>query len=120
MVERTLGDEIVIIVDDRISRLPVNLECTISKVYNDGFVDVIANDEVLSYIKCIGPPKKDSEGIVVFINNDFDNPVVICKSAGGGDSGDLSEYVKKKDIRLKFDLCDNGIITIGLDVGDGF
>lgn len=129
MVERTLGDEIVIIVDDRISRLPVNLECTISKVYKDGFVDVIANNEVLSYIKCIGSPKKDREGVVVFINNDFNNPIVICKSASGGGSGDFSEYVKKEDLldntqydidlNLNFGLSGlDDSITINMDIVD--
>lgn len=33
---------------------------------------------------------------------------------------DLSEYVKKSDVDLKFNLESNGYITIGLDVGDGY
>jgi len=113
MVERTLADEIVVIVDDRISRLPVNLECTISKVYKDGFVDVIVNNEVLSYIKCVGSPKTDSKGVVVFINNDFNNPVVICKNAADGGGGDLSEYIKKQD------LLDNTQYDIDLNLSFG-
>ena len=35
---------------------------------------------------------------------------------------DLSDYVKKSDVKLKFELGEypNGVITIGIDVGDGF
>ena len=114
MVQRTLADEIVLIVDDQISRLPVNLECTISKVYKDGFVDVVANDEVLSYIKCIGSPKKDADGVVVFINNDFNHPLVVCKNAAAGGGGDLSEYVKKEDLISKQDYDIDLDLSFGL------
>ena len=34
--------------------------------------------------------------------------------------GDLKNYVKKTDVKLKFDLGTNGYITIGLDIGDGY
>lgn len=37
-----------------------------------------------------------------------------------GGSADLSKYVKKEDVDLKFSLEDNGTIILGLDVGDGF
>ena len=33
---------------------------------------------------------------------------------------DLSDYVKKNDVDLKFNLESNGYVTIGINVGDGF
>lgn len=33
---------------------------------------------------------------------------------------DLSDYVKKSDVDLKFNLESNGYVTIGINVGDGF
>ncbi len=33
---------------------------------------------------------------------------------------ELTPYVRKEDVDLKFDLQTNGYIKIGIDVGDGF
>lgn len=118
MVERTLGDEIVILVEDCISKLPANIQGTVKKIYSNGFVDITTNDGEFQYIECIGSANINSKGIITFVNNDNASPVFICESTGGG--GDLSEYVKKSDVKLKIDLEDNGTIVFGLDIGDGF
>lgn len=57
---------------------------------------------------------------IATIDDIFDYYQLYDRGSGGGDSGDLSDYVKKSDVDLKFDLEDNGTITIGIDVGDGF
>lgn len=108
MVNKTLGDEIVIMVDDRISRLPVNRVGIINKIYTDNFIDINLDNEILNYVKCFGNPQLEDNCIVFFINNDFNNPIAICEDigGGGGDTPELKDYVKKKDLidKTKYDV----------------
>lgn len=121
MTDKTLGDEIVILVDDRISRLPVTRIGVINKIYKENFIDINLNNEILTYVKCFGNPKFGDNCIILFMNNDFNNPIAICEDiGGGGDTPELKDYVKKEDVDLKFSLEDNGQVIIGLDIGDGF
>lgn len=96
MVERTLADEITLIVDSRIAELPSNLECIISKVYENGFVDVNTENGVIEYVDCIGSAELNKKGLVLFLDTNFENAIVFCESSGGG--GDLSNYYTKIEI----------------------
>nr|WP_294999887.1 hypothetical protein [uncultured Methanobrevibacter sp.] len=118
-----LSDVIQNQIDNTIRQLPVNQQCRIIKTYEDNFADIQITDtnDVLKYVEVIGENKTGVNGLLVFVNGELNNPVVITGGViGEGGDVDLKEYVKKKDVDLLFDLEDNGTITIGIDVGDGF
>ena len=53
--------------------------CTIKKVYDDNkHIDAQLNGgDVLEYLKTIGNPVKDNEGVVIFLDGDTSTPIVI-------------------------------------------
>lgn len=53
--------------------------CTIKKVYDDNkHIDAQLNSgDVLEYLKTIGNPVKDKEGVVIFLDGDTSTPIVI-------------------------------------------
>ena len=107
MTNKTLADEIVILVDDRISRLPVTRIGVINKIYEDNFIDINLDNEILTYIKCFGSPNFGDSCIILFADNDFNNPIAICENiGGGGDTPKLKDYVKKADLinKNKYDI----------------
>jgi len=111
---------------------------TITNVNTDGTIDCQEdNGTVHKNVKnsTFFKPSADDLIILGFADNDIYEPFVLGCIDVKRDvytkdevdeivdeiiSGDLSGYVKKADVDLKFQLGDNGIITIGLDVGDGF
>ena len=103
MVERTLSDEIIIIIEDYINKLPINLDGIITKIYPNDFVDISTSNGIIRYVECVGAPILNAKGVVVFVNNDFNNPFFISESKGGGD---LSNYVRKNDLldKTKYDI----------------
>ena len=111
---------------------------TITNVNTDGTIDCQEdNGTVHKNVKnsTFFKPSPDDLIILGFADNDIYEPFVLGCIDVKRDvytkkevddivdeiiSGDMSGYVKKADVDLKFQLGDNGIITIGLDVGDGF
>lgn len=133
MVKRTLTEEIIAIVNSVANNNPAPQECVISKIYDNGYVDVRLDIGIIKYIECIGSTSVDSKGIVVYPDGNLNNAKAISitdyytkaeieKIVEEIISGqiDLKNYVKKSDVALKFDLETNGYITLGLDIGDGF
>lgn len=129
MTEKTLADEIITIVNSVANNNPAPNTCTIRKIYDDGFVDVTLKDGgVVSYLECYGRTEVGNNALIVFADGDISNGKVVSidnytkaeidEMISGG--ADLTRYVKKEDVDLKFSLEDNGQIIIGLDVGDGF
>lgn len=53
--------------------------CTIKKVYDDNkHIDAQLNSgDVLEYLKTIGKPVKDNEGVVIFLDGNTATPIVI-------------------------------------------
>lgn len=79
MSERTLGDEIVTIAEDVVSKIPTNIDCTVIKNYDAGnYVDIrLSDDTILKYIQCVGSNKIGENGLLTFLNGDNNNPLVI-------------------------------------------
>ena len=53
--------------------------CTIKKVYDDNkHIDAqLTGGYVLEYLKTIGKPVKNNEGVVIFLDGDTSTPIVI-------------------------------------------
>ena len=133
MAERTLSSEIQTQIDHTLQQLPASQQGTIKKIYNDPtFVDIQLDMASVNYVKCIGTAEVGAEAVLFFLNNSHNEYIVITQTSIDenmleriiedliGDDVDLKDYVKKKDVDLKFDLERNGYITIGINVGDGF
>ena len=133
MAERTLSSEIQTQIDHTLQQLPASQQGTIKKIYNDPtFVDIQLDMGIVNYVKCIGTAEVGAEAVLFFLNNSHNEYIVITQTSIDenmleriiedliGDDVDLKDYVKKKDVDLKFDLERNGYITIGINVGDGF
>lgn len=136
MSDKTFGGLIDDRIDYLIQQMPTNQEVLILKSYDEGyFVDIQIKDSqtIIKYVPSNVPGKTGDNGVLVFLNGDINKPFCIL---GGADLSnyytksevddlitgdkDLEDYVKKADVRLKFDLEDNGTMIIGIDVGDGF
>lgn len=79
MTERTLGDEIVTIAEDVVSKIPDNIDCTVIKNYEDNnHVDIrLSDDTILKYIQVVGSNNIGEKGLLTFLNKDNNNPIVI-------------------------------------------
>lgn len=78
MQNRTINDEIIDIVNSIIEEQAYPLKCTILKIYNDGYTDIKTEEYgYLTYVKTIGNPKLLDEGLLIFIDNDFNKKIVI-------------------------------------------
>lgn len=134
MSDPTLGELIDSRVDYLLDQLPANQEVIVTGVYDDNYVNVrTKNDnEIVTYIPVNTPGRVGDEGVLIFLNGDINQPFCLIgadlsnyytkKEVDDLITGDkdLEDYVKKSDVRLKFDLEDNGTIIIGIDIGDGF
>ena len=80
---KTLADQIVIIAKDEIGKLPVSQYCTIIKTYENGYADIrITNtQDIIEYVKCIGDNTLGINGILTFLNGDFNNPIIITDNS---------------------------------------
>lgn len=128
----TLADEIITLIQNEANNNPAPLRCKVIYVYNDNHVDVNLTDsnEILKYIECIGEPKLDSNGVIIFINgdennqlciieNDTNEQVILALGVGKftiGNDGDL--YVELPNgIENPFSIDENGDLIIELPDG---
>ena len=77
--ERTLNDEVTILVKDEINQIAYPTECEITHIYTDGKVDIISTlyGEV-NYIETHGKtPTIGDRGILIFLENNYDKRRVI-------------------------------------------
>lgn len=131
----TIADEILVIVKNEIKQIPTPIPAKITKIYDDiDYADILldTSNEILKYVRVIGDNHIGVFGVCIFINGDYTTPLFVADADLSnyytksevddlitGDK-DLDDYVKKADVRLKFDLEDNGTVILGIDVGDGF
>ena len=81
--EKTFAEEIEILVKDIANNNPAPEKCTITKNYsNPNYVDVETNDGTeYKTIPLLGSNKINTNGIVLFLDGNGDNPIVITSIA---------------------------------------
>ena len=77
---RTINDEIEVMISDSLNGIHYPTECTITKTYEDNYVDVEIENGSINYQKCLGSANVGDEGILLFIDNNEDSAVVITDS----------------------------------------
>ena len=116
-----IGEQIETIVQSMTGNNNPPQVVTIRKGYDNNTADIITKDGVLKNVRCSGKAEAGDNALLTYDNGDMQTPFVLLFTGdGGGGGGDLTRYVKKEDVDLKFSLEDNGTIIVGLDVGDGF
>lgn len=89
-----LSEEIAIIAKEQvIQNITPPIEAKVTKLYADGYVNVSFENGELFHVKTNGITKAGDEVIVIFIENDMNNPLCLVSGEGGGD---LSNYVTKQ------------------------
>lgn len=76
--KKTLNETVRVIAIDEINKIPYPTTATITKVYDDGHCDCktkIYGD--LTYVKTIAPCNTGAEAILLFLNNSYDDKVLI-------------------------------------------
>ena len=75
-----LDAQIEPIVNQIINQKPAPLRCTITKVYDDNFhVDATTNQGIIKYAETIGNPVVGNIGIIIFLEQDFNDYLIITK-----------------------------------------
>lgn len=84
MPEKTLGETI----DDRtqylINQLPVIEQCTVIKNYPDDpyHIDIETPNGILTYVPCLNDNTIGHTGIVLYLNNNINQPIAIIDNRG--------------------------------------
>ena len=80
MTERTLSEEIILIIQDQITQIPQPTTATITKINDNGTVNIDTyRYGTLKYVPTYGKqPVINQDAILIFINGDFENHVIIC------------------------------------------
>lgn len=87
MVERTLADEIISIVNSEANNNPLPLKCTIHETYSNGLIDVLLeNGNIITYLPVIGSPRVGDTGVLLYLDDEKNNQIIITNggSSGGG------------------------------------
>lgn len=50
---------------------------TITKIYNDGYIDIQTPDGTIKHLECIGTPVLNKKGLIIFVNNEENNLIVV-------------------------------------------
>ena len=98
MANDTLGGQILIMIRDELNRVPAPTECTITKSYSDGHVDVQTSNGNITYVRCYGGTGVGTDGVVLFRENDTTKPIVITSTDLTGIYeliGEINEYVTR-------------------------
>jgi len=75
-----LDEQIEPIVNQIIKQKPAPLRCTITKVYEDNIhVDANTNQGIIKYAETIGNPVVGNIGIIIFLEQDFNDYLIITK-----------------------------------------
>ena len=74
-----MQEQIRIIIKDEIQQQPRNVKCTITHTYPDKKHADIHTTEYgdLQYIECIGTPTENNTGVLIFLNNSYDEKIII-------------------------------------------
>lgn len=76
----SINDQIEIIIDDKLNKLPYPVKCRITKVYTGNeYVDVeTENGEVLTYILAIGNNKiVGKTGVILYLDGGFTDCIIL-------------------------------------------
>lgn len=93
MVERTLADEIISIVNSEANNNPLPLKCTIHETYSNGLIDVLLeNGDIVTYLPVIGSPRVGDTGVLLYLDDEKNNQIIITNggSSSGGGSTSIS------------------------------
>jgi len=73
--------ELKTFVKDEAENNPPPTIATINKIYEDGkYIDcLLADDNILKYVKCIGNPVINEDAIIIFLDGDINSPFAITK-----------------------------------------
>ena len=74
---KTINSIIQTQIQNTIQSQPHPTECTITKVYEDGYVDINSPYGELKHIQSITPHNIGDETILIFLNNDYTQRRVI-------------------------------------------
>jgi len=92
MVNRTINDEISDIVTHEINNIAFLTDCTFTKKYSDNHADIESTVYgSISYVKVYGSFDLGDNGILLFLNNDFSNPIAIA----GFDNSDIIQLMEE-------------------------
>lgn len=73
-----MNEQISIITKDEIRKLPKPVQCTINRTYNNNHADITTTEYgTFKYIQCIGTPTQNTTGLLIFLNNNYNEPIVI-------------------------------------------
>ena len=91
MANETLADELLTMIKSETVNNPAPQKCRITKVYDDMHVDVESLRGLLKYVQVFGTNvKKGDDGVLLFLNETYDDYVVLSgngSSGGGGGDG---------------------------------
>ena len=84
MAEKTLAEEIIILVKDHANNNPAPTTCTVTGNYPDDqyHVDVSTEDGTLRYVPCLFNNTIGHNGIIVYLDGDLNNPLAIIDNRG--------------------------------------
>ena len=75
--KKTINGQIEIQFQNLISTLPHPTQATITKTYEDGYVDITTSYGELTHVQSITTHEIEDETILIFLNNDYNQRRVI-------------------------------------------
>ena len=108
MTEKTIADHIIDIIKAEANNNPAPETGTITKIYTNGFVDILLNGNLHRYIESIGTPTLNSKALLVYINGDLNTPIVIPpnNNTGNGSINAVGYFTINNDGHLIVELPD--------------
>lgn len=99
MTEKTLADEIITIVKSVSNNNPPPETVTITKTYEDNYVDIQFEDGgTLNYVPSNAKGSKNDIGVCVYLNGNIGNPFIIL--AGKGGDTPVGDYVTEEELNM--------------------
>ena len=75
---KSLVEELQSLIQSEANNYPPPQQCTITRVYADGHVDVKTDIGVLVYVDCIGKAIMDDTGLLIYLNEERTQYVCLC------------------------------------------
>lgn len=75
---KSLVEELQALIQSEANNYPPPQQCTITRVYADGHVDVRTDIGALVYVECIGKASKDDTGLLIYLNEERTQYVCLC------------------------------------------
>ena len=75
---KTINDAIQTQIDHTINTQPYPTLATITHVYQNGYADIETEQYgTIEYVQCIGKATTDNPAILIFLNNNYEKPIII-------------------------------------------